>query len=291
MDKIQQSLDNYWNIFLESVPKIAISILIFSVFILLAMAISRVLKKRIGAKADSPLVTSFIIQMVKIAIWVAGLLLALNALGLEGIAGGILAGAGMGAVILGFAFKELGENFLAGILLVFDRPFSMGDTITVNDNIGVVKEMNFRTTKLKTFDGKDVYIPNSDIITNTVYNHTEDGFLRQSFLIGIDYENDVDLAVEVITHTVNNHPAILTDEKTQVLINDFGTNTINLEVRFWTKTKDYKVGAAQIKFDVMRDVQRVLVANEFGLPANIQEVKLYNNAPLEVKLQADQNAK
>jgi small-conductance mechanosensitive channel len=191
---------------------------------------------------------------------------------------------GVGAVILGFAFKELGENFLAGILLVFDRPFSMGDTITVNDNIGVVKDLKFRTTQLKTFDGKDVYIPNSDMITNTVYNHTEDGFLRQSFIIGIDYDNDIDVAVSLITTIVNNHPQILTDEKTQVLINDFGVNSVNLEVRFWTKTKDYKVAAYQIKFEVMRDVKIALMKHQFGLPANIQEVKLYNNAPLEVQV-------
>jgi small-conductance mechanosensitive channel len=88
----------------------------------------------------------------------------------------------------------------------------------------------------------------------------------------------------LITTIVNNHPQILTDEKTQVLINDFGVNSVNLEVRFWTKTKDYKVAAYQIKFEVMRDVKIALMKHQFGLPANIQEVKLYNNAPLEVQV-------
>lgn len=284
MNRMRIIFTNYWEIFLNSIPKIAISAIILGIFILLGILLSKYLKKKLNRKSDSPLITNFIIQLVKAVIFSAGLMLALNALGLKGIAGGLLAGAGVGAVILGFAFKELGENFLAGILLVFDRPFSMGDTITVNDNIGVVKDLKFRTTQLKTFDGKDVYIPNSDIITNTVYNHTEDGFLRQSFIIGIDYDNDIDVAVSLITTIVNNHPQILTDEKTQVLINDFGVNSVNLEVRFWTKTKDYKVAAYQIKFEVMRDVKIALMKHQFGLPANIQEVKLYNNAPLEVQV-------
>ena len=284
MDKIQQTLNNYWDIFLLSVPKIAISAIILAVFVLIGILVAKTLRKRVQKKADSPLVADFLIRLVKLIIITAGLMLALNALGFTGIAGGLLAGAGMSAVILGFAFKELGENFLAGILLVFDRPFSLGDTITINDNIGVVNALKFRTTKLKTFDGKDVYIPNSDIVTNTVYNHTEDGFLRQSFLVGIDYDNDIDQAVKVITEVVNNHPEILTDEKTQVLINEFGTNTVNLEVRFWTQTKDYKVAAAQIKFDVMRDVKRTLMDHKFGMPANIQEVKLYGDTPLVVQL-------
>lgn len=287
MNKIQESLNNYWDIFLESVPKIAISAIILALFVLIGVIVSKTLRKTVQKKADSPLVANFLIRLVKFTIITAGLMLALNALGFTGIAGGLLAGAGMSAVILGFAFKELGENFLAGILLVFDRPFSMGDTITINDNIGVVSELRFRTTKLKTFDGKDVYIPNSDIVTNTVYNHTEDGYLRQSFIIGIDYENDVDKAVSVITEVVNNHPEILTDEKTQVLISEFGTNTVNLEIRFWTKTKDYKVGAGQVKFEIMRDVKHVLMTHQFGMPANIQEVKLYGDTPLNVQLQEE----
>lgn len=287
MDKIQETLDSYWDIFLASVPKIAISALILAVFVLLGIFVSKGLSKSVTKKAESPLVANFLIRLVKLVIFMSGLMLALNALGFTGLAGGLLAGAGVSAVILGFAFKELGENFLAGILLVFDRPFSLGDTITVNGNIGVVKELKFRTSKLKTFDGKDVYIPNSDIITNTVYNHTEDGYLRQSFIVGIDYDNDVDEAVSVISEVVNNHPEILTDEKTQVLINEFGTNTVNLEIRFWTKTKDYKVGASQIKFEIMRDVKRILMKHKFGMPANIQEVKLYGDSPLEVKLHSE----
>ncbi len=286
METIKLTLIEYQEIFLASVPKIAISAIILSIFILIGVLVSKALKRVLQQNTDSTLVADFLIRLVKMVIIIAGIILALNTLGLKSIAGGLLAGAGVSAVVLGFAFKELGENLLAGILLVFDRPFSMGDTITVSNNIGVVKELKFRTTKLKTFDGKDIYIPNSDIITNTVYNHTEDGYLRQSFIIGIDYENDIDLAVEVITKVVNDHPAILTDEKTQVLINEFGTNTVNLEVRFWTKTKDYKVGASKIKFEVMRDVKRVLMANGFGLPANIQELKIYGDNPLSVKLSA-----
>lgn len=289
MNRIQETLNNYWEILLASIPKIAISAIILAVFVLIGAIVAKALRKTLHKKADSPLVADFLIRLVKVVIISAGLMLALNALGFTGVAGGLLAGAGVSAVVLGFAFKELGENFLAGILLIFDRPFSMGDTITVNNNIGTVKELKFRTTKLKTFDGKDIYIPNSDIITSTVYNHTEDGYLRQSFIVGIDYENDIDSAAAIITETVNNHPEILTDEKTQVLISDFGTNTVNLEIRFWVKTKDYKVGAVQIKFEVMRDVKAVLMKNKFGMPANIQEVKLYGDTPIALQVNAEKS--
>jgi small-conductance mechanosensitive channel len=286
MDKIKGTLHSYWEIFLESVPRIAIALIILVVFILIGLLISRTLRKRVLHNSESPLVANFIVRLIKVVFVLAGLILAINALGFKDIAGGLLAGAGVGAIVLGFAFKEIGENFLAGIILVFNRPFSLGDTITINDNIGVVKELTFRTTKLKTFDGKDVYIPNSDIITNTLYNHTEDGFLRQDFVIGIDYDDDIDKAVVLITDVVNAHPEILTEEKTQVLVDEFGTNTVNLQILFWTKTKDYKVGALQVKFEVMRDVKRALSEGGFGMPANIQEVKLYRDAPIQVELKS-----
>lgn len=283
-EKIQNTLESYWETIVVSVPKIAISALIIALFTFLAMIITRFIRRRVNPRAESPLVAAFITKLVRFTIILVGIILALHAAGLQGLAGGLLAGAGVGAVVLGFAFKEIGENFIAGILLVFDRPFRMGDTITVNDNQGIVKALNFRTTLLKTFDGKDVYIPNSDIITNTVYNHTQDGYLRQEFIIGIDYDDDIDVAISEITKVVNDHPEILQDEKTQVLIDEFGTNTVNLEVRFWTKTMDYKVAAAQIKTEVMRDTKNLLLKKKFGLPANIQEVKLYKDSPLTIKI-------
>ena len=214
-----------------------------------------------------------------------GFILAMHTLGFTGLAGGLLAGAGVGTVVLGFAFKEIGENFLAGFLLVFDSPFQIGDTIELNGNLGKVMNLYFRTTHLKTFDGKDVYIPNSSVITNDLYNLTQDGFLRQQFTIGIDYDDDIEMAREKIIELVNSKEDVLKDEQTQVLIDEFGTNTVNLKILFWVKTFDYKVSAAELKTEIMRDVKNLLMKNNFGLPANIQEIKMYRPDPIPVIIQ------
>ncbi|HET8830308.1 MAG TPA: mechanosensitive ion channel domain-containing protein, partial [Pelobium sp.] len=86
------------------------------------------------------------------------IMLALYAGGLGAIAGGILAAAGASAVVLGFAFKDIGENFIAGFILAFSRPFNVNDTVMISDVFGKVKALELRYTKIKTFDGKDVYI-------------------------------------------------------------------------------------------------------------------------------------
>ncbi|WP_286814327.1 MULTISPECIES: mechanosensitive ion channel family protein [unclassified Maribacter] len=283
--QLYERLESYWDTLIASIPKITIAIIILCVFVLIAIYLGNFLRKRLGKKAKNQLALNFIVRLVKTTLIIMGFILAMHTLGFTGLAGGLLAGAGVGTVVLGFAFKEIGENFLAGFLLVFDSPFQIGDTIELNGNLGKVMNLYFRTTHLKTFDGKDVYIPNSSVITNDLYNLTQDGFLRQQFTIGIDYDDDIEMAREKIIELVNSKEDVLKDEQTQVLIDEFGTNTVNLKILFWVKTFDYKVSAAELKTEIMRDVKNLLMKNNFGLPANIQEIKMYRPDPIPVIIQ------
>jgi len=281
-EKLEDKLVSYWETIVLSTPKIAISLLLLFIFIAIAFFIARVTRKVLLKKAENVLAVNYISRLLKIIIILLGVIVALNALGFDNVAGGLLAGAGVGAVIIGFAFKEIGENFLAGVILIFDSPFSVGETVTSGDNMGKVVALGFRTTHLKTFDGKDVYVPNSKLINSELYNHTQDGFLRHNFTIGIDYDDDIDQAIELITNIVNSNNDVLKDEKTQVLINDFGTNTVNLKILFWVHTIDYKIAANVLKTKIMKDVKNALLKHKFGLPANIQEIKMYNPEPIPI---------
>ncbi|WP_338812297.1 mechanosensitive ion channel domain-containing protein [Bernardetia sp. Wsw4-3y2] len=288
--EIQEKLTSYWHILVESVPRIALSIIVTTVFILIAIGVTKLFRKRMMQKAENKLVVDYVVKLVKFLLILAGIILGLHTMGLTGIAGGLLAGAGVGAVVLGFAFKEIGENFLAGVILVFDRPFNLGDTVTVEGNMGKITALNFRTTQMKTFDGRDVYIPNILVITNEVYNHTQDGFLRLDFLIGIDYDDDIKEAIRGITEIVNANPEVLKNEKTLVLIDEFAASTVNLKVMFWVNTLDYKVSALETKTEIMRTVKNFLLENKFGLPANIQEIKMYKPEPIPIILKRESDA-
>lgn len=293
INTIKGKLVDYWEIFLQSIPKIAIAIIIVCGFSLLAMFVARVWKERFsGQSVENKLVINYIIKLVKVLIILAGIILGLHTLGFSGIAGGLLAGAGVGAIILGFAFKEIGENFIAGVILVFDRPFNIGDIVTINNNMGKVVNLLFRSLHIKTMDGKDLYIPNSKAINTELCNHTQDGYLRHEFIIGIDYNDDIEIAKKVALIAVNQHSKVLKNEKSQVLVDSFGTNAVNLKVLFWVLTKDYKVSANAIKSEVMRDVKNMLQANEIGLPANIQELKMYNKKePILARLFQENSSK
>lgn len=293
INTVRDRLIDYWELFLMSIPKIAIAILIICGFTLIAVFVAKIWKERLsGQSVENKLVINYIIKLVKVLIMLSGIILGLHTLGFSGIAGGLLAGAGVGAIILGFAFKEIGENFIAGVILVFDRPFNIGDIVTINGNMGKVVNLLFRSLHIKTLDGKDVYIPNSKAINSELYNHTQDGFLRHEFIIGIDYNDDIELAKKVALMAINQNPKVLKNEKSQVLVDNFGTNSVNLKVLFWVLTKDYKVSANAIKSEVMKDVKNMLQANEIGLPANIQEIKMYNKKePILVRLFQENSSK
>ncbi len=272
-DQIREKFASYWETILLSIPRISLSVILIGIFVLVAIGLSRLLRRRFSRKTENRLVLNFVLRLTKFIIILFGIILALNTLGFTNLAGGLLAGAGAGAIILGFAFKEIGENFLAGILLLFDRPFNVGDTVTIQGNMGKIRALNFRTTHLKAMDGADIYIPNGAIIKNEVYNHTQDGLQRLEFNIGIDYAADVDQAIHIITETVIAHPEVTEDEKTMVLIQDFGSN-VNLRILFWIKTLDFKITAAQTRMEIMRNVKNALMKNGFGMPTGVQDIRI-----------------
>lgn len=274
---ISESLLKTYNNFIDQLPGIGIGILIIILGTLIATWIGKFATRRISARTHDPLMSRFLGKAIKYTFVAIAIMLALRAAGLGGIATGILTAAGASAVVLGFAFKDIGENFIAGIILAFSRPYDINDTVDINGNFGKVKSLEFRYTKLKTFDGKDVYIPNSDVLTKPVTNFTEDGFFRWDFIIGIAYEDNISGAKQIILETLKKQDNVIEDEEHQnfVIEDKLDTSTVNLKVYFWVDTKDFRRMALITKGLVVKSVKEALEDGGYYLPADIQEIKLY----------------
>ncbi|MDT0676905.1 mechanosensitive ion channel family protein [Autumnicola musiva] len=274
---LQEAFFRFYNNFIEQLPGIGLGILIIILGVLLGGWIGKFATRRISARTHDPLMSRFLGKAVRFIFVVMAIMLALRAAGLGGIATGILTAAGAGALVFGFAFKDIGENFISGIILAFNRPFDIEDTVEIGENFGKVKTLEFRYTKLKTFDGKDVYIPNSDVLTKPVTNYTEDGFFRWSFMIGIAYEDNIDSAKRTIMEALNKEPMVIKNELHQnfIIEDELATSTVNLKVFFWVDTKDFRMTALITKGNVVRAVKEALEKNGFYMPADIQEIKLY----------------
>ncbi len=278
MDEIGKKLEVYYVGFLNAVPRIALAILILVIGILIVNWLASLFKKRVKRESYDPLMGAFLAKAVKAILIICVFLFTLQIAGLSGIAGAILATAGASAVVLGFAFKDIAENFLAGIILAFNRPFHVNDTVQIENVFGKVKTMEFRYTKITTFDGRNVYIPNADVLTKPVFNYTEDGFYRTDFLVGIAYENDIEKAKDIITACFDEDEEIVKDELhvNFVAEDELSTSTVNLKVYFWVRTDDFRRGTLQTRGRLMQKVKSRLEENGFNLPANITELKFYD---------------
>ncbi|WP_209400480.1 mechanosensitive ion channel family protein [Pseudozobellia sp. WGM2] len=289
---ITESLVSFYDRFIEQLPGIGMGILIIILGLLLGSWLGRFARRRLSAKTDDPLMSRFLGKAIKYTSIVIAIMLALNAAGLGGIAAGILTAAGASAVVLGFAFKDIGENFIAGIILAFSRPFDVNDTVEIGSNFGKVKALEFRYTKLKTFDGKDVYIPNSDVLTEPVTNFTEDGFFRWDFVLGIAYEDNIEGAKKTVLEALRKEPGVIEDEEHEnfVIEDELATSTVNLKVFFWVDTKDFRRMALITKGNVVRNVKEALEDAGYYMPADIHEIKLYGGeTEFPVRLQQQAN--
>lgn len=276
-ETITEAFRQFYNNFIEQLPGIGLALLIIILGVLIGIRLGKFSTRRISARTSDPLMSRFLGKAIRFLVIITAIMLALKAAGLGGLATGILTAAGASAVVLGFAFKDIGENFIAGIILAFNRPFDVNDTVEIGDNFGKVKALEFRYTKLKTFDGKDVYIPNSDVLTEPVTNYTEDGFFRWSFIIGIAYEDNIDGAKQTVMEALRKDPMVIEDEDHQnfVIEDELATSTVNLKVFFWVDTKDFRMQAMITKGNVVRNVKEALEDNGYYMPADIQEIKLY----------------
>lgn len=280
-------LENYWQRFLELAPRLALAILVVVIGILLASWISRLVSRKLQARMHDPLMGRFIANLLKFALVIIVLMIGLEAAGLSGIAGGLLAAAGATTVVLGFAFKDIGENFLAGVILAFNRPFNVNDSIKVSDTFGRVKSLDFRYTHIKTFDGRDVFLPNSMLLQEPVENYTRDGFFRMDFVVGIDYDDDVEAATEVILNTIDKVKEIKTEPPHEpfVVTDELATSTVNLKAFFWIDTDDYQKGALEMRGKIMHMVKKQLLSEGYSLPSDIQEIKFYGGESFPIRSQ------
>jgi len=279
---LEKYLEDFW-LFL---PKIVFAIIVLLIAIYIGRRVKRIAQKRMSKRTDDPLLAKFIAKVFQWGIILVGLALAMHFVGLGGIARGLLTSAGITGVVLGFAFRDIGENFLAGVLLAFNRPFDVGDTVESDTIKGVVKTLDLRNTHIRSFDGKDIYIPNAMILKNPLLNYTRDGLLRFDFVVGIDQGDDADKARTLILDKISELDGLLKDPAPVVAVEELAKSTVNLRVYYWVNLFEWKGSALDLKTTAITQTKEILMNEGFTLPADIQELKIYkqeNPIPLTVE--------
>lgn len=233
MGALLESLKDDWQSFVAYSPSILYALVVLLIAFFIARLTGNLIVKVFPRSSRLQTNVRYIRRLVIWIIRVTGILLALGVLGLQGVATSLLATGGVVAIVLGFAFKELGENLLGGLFLAFSRPFERGDLIKSGDLTGVVKAIEIRSVHIRTADACDVFVPSAQIIRSELYNYTRDGLRRPDFTIGVAYDDEPEAVIELLRNTTQAVEDVLDDPAAFVTIEEFAAGWVVYQVFFF----------------------------------------------------------
>lgn len=213
-----------------------------------------------------------IIKLVNVLIYGVTILFLLGTWGLSAPLSALLTGAGIAGIVIGFATKDILGDLLAGIMLFFDRPFKIGHAINLNDIWGSVLDIGIRSTKVKTFDGKFVTIPNSVIAKSIVTNLSVYEDRRLEVEVGVDYDTDLKKAKRAVERAVKRlerEGMIKEEPKTRVVIDSFGDNSINFKILFWYNNdymKEHDMMWLELRGELVNTIKREFDRDKISIP-------------------------
>jgi small-conductance mechanosensitive channel len=146
---------------------------------------------------------------------------------------GLLVGAGFLGIVVGLAARQTLGSLIAGFVLMFSRPFTIGDWVEIGDDEGIVTDITIVNTRLENFDGETIVIPNDRVSNQSIVNRSERGHLRLKLDVGVDYDTDTDHAVDVAMAAIESIDFISETPPPRVVPKSFGDSAVVLELRFW----------------------------------------------------------
>ena len=255
-------------------PNLVIGIVIFAIFWFVGRVVRSFVKRQTRDR-DTRNVGLVFGRLAQGALVILGFLIAATVVFPSFNPADALATLGIGGVAIGFAFKDILQNFLAGILILLTEPFSMDDQIIFGDYEGTVEHIETRATTIRTYDGRRVVIPNAELFTNAVTVNTAYDRRRLQYDIGIGYGDDIAKAKAVIMEVLREHGEILDDPAPEALVVDLADSTINIRARWWIeppRRADYM----QSQDWVLENVCNRLVAAGIDLPFPTQQVLFHD---------------
>lgn len=259
-------------------PMIILSLFILPLAFFASGLVARLLRWSLQRRVETPFLRDVIARAVAFPVFLIGLYVVLQVAGLTQLALSLLGGAGVVGIVVGFAFRDIAENFLASLLLSVRRPFKGGDLITVADHLGVVQSMNTRSTILITPDGNHIQIPNAVIFKSTIENHTAAPYRRDSFGVGIGYDDTIADVQSLILDVLKSHEGVADDPPPMALIEELGDSTVNLRAHYWFDGE--RTSHLKLKSSLLRKVKRALTDAGVSMPDAAREVIFPQGVPL-----------
>ena len=276
---------------IQMLPLLAVAVILLITTWFAASWSTSLARSLLKRRVRNNLLVGVFSRAVAIPVFLLGLYLALRISGLTQMAATVLGGTGLIGLVLGIAFRDIAENFLASVLISVQRPFAIGDLIEVEGNTGIVQSVTARGTLLMTPEGNHVQIPNSSVYKSIILNVTANPNLRCDFMVGIDYADPTAHAQEVILGVLRQHTAVLKTPEPLVLVDELGSSTVNLRVYFWINAHEHS--KLKVRSSIIRLTKLAIEDAGMSMPDEAREVIFPRGVPvrmLEPSAQGEQAA-
>jgi len=225
------SLRELWEGFITRLPSLVTGLLVILFTYLTARGVRYLTGRSLKRVKASEHAAQLTARLSFVGVMALGVLVALGVMGINAAA--LVASLGLISVGIGFALKDVIENFIAGIILIFQRPFVVGDVVHFGDTEGTVEDVRVRDTVLRTYDGRQVFVPNANIFTAAVINNNRNRKRRLDFEVNIAYSADTSAAMAAATQALSGIDILLSQPSPLVLTKDLGDSSVVLKVYFW----------------------------------------------------------
>ncbi len=259
--------------FLERIPYFVAAIVVILIFWFLSIVFKKVVQKVLGSRIHHQNLVKVFQRVGGALIIFVGVMIAM-VIAVPGFTPAKLIGAlGIGSVAIGFAFKDIFQNLLSGILLLISEPFRIGDQIVSGEYEGTVEDIKIRATTIRTYDGRQVVIPNSDLYTSALTVNTAYKQRRLQVAVGIGYEDDIEAAKAEIIQALNKANSVSKKAEPSVIATGFGDSTIDLMVRWFIDDGTQANKVASIH-EVIVEIKTALDTAGVNIPFPIRTIDL-----------------
>ncbi|MBO5343222.1 MAG: mechanosensitive ion channel [Ruminococcus sp.] len=268
VDKASGFFSGVMDYFRNILPLLIIAVIVLVLGILLSRIISRIASKAMKRSNMDNAARSFIVSVIRVVLYAVVIIMALSVLNVP--MSSIITILGAAGLAASLALQNCLTNLCGGFIILFSKPFSAGDTVELDGTVGVVQAIGILYTKLNTFDGKTILIPNGNVTSARLINYTETPTRRVDLTFDISYDADFNLARSLILTAAMEDPLILSDPAPIVRMAAHKESAIAIDVRVWVKNDDFM----EVSYTLNETVKRIFDRSGIEIPYNQLDVHI-----------------
>jgi small conductance mechanosensitive channel len=268
-----QTLLNIGNDIIAALPNLFLAFLIVTAFYLIAKRIRLIVTYTTDRRQKAKHLGQILGRLAQSAVVTIGVLVALTMIFPSFRPSDLIQLLGIGSVAIGFAFHDIFQNFLAGILLLLTAPFKLGDQISVESFEGTVEDIQTRATTIKTHDGRRIVIPNTDLFTHSVTVNTAFGWRCLEHELVVSFYEDIDRVKTLIVEALASVDGVATDPPPEALVVSLAESGVTIRVHWWTRTPQHR-NLLHLQDKVLTTLRRALIKGEVVFPVTSQQIQL-----------------